>query len=74
METTLFIKVPALADRLRELNLYDTVEIVVLPADVERSDPRYVAVVSPSSSASMASPLCILDGPDTAGRREGRGA
>lgn len=46
-EHTLLIKtslqhVPALADRIRALHSYDTVEIVVLDVDVDLSDPRYV--------------------------------
>ncbi len=47
VEHTLLIKtalsrVPCLADRIRELHSYDTVEIVVLEVDVDLSDPRYV--------------------------------
>jgi periplasmic divalent cation tolerance protein len=46
-EDTLLIKssaarVEALADRIRELHSYDTVEVLVLPVDTARSDPRYV--------------------------------
>lgn len=50
-EVTLLLKVPeanvpALADRIRALHAYDTPEILVLPVDAERSDPRYVAWVT----------------------------
>lgn len=49
-ESTLLIKtsgqrVYATSERLRELHSYDTPEIVVLPVDTERSDPRYLAWV-----------------------------
>lgn len=49
-ETTLLIKAPdervdALSARLRALHPYDTPELLVLPVDVGRSDPRYVAWV-----------------------------
>ncbi len=49
-ETTLLIKVrsegvEALSKRIRELHRYTTPEIVVLPVDVEASDPAYVAWV-----------------------------
>jgi periplasmic divalent cation tolerance protein len=51
VEDTLLIKVgahgvDALANRIRELHSYDTVEIVVLPVDDAQSDPRYVAWVN----------------------------
>ena len=54
-ESTLLIKVSAegvaaMADRLRELHSYDTVEIVVLPVDVALSDPRYVRWVRDASA------------------------
>ena len=49
-ESTLLLKTPperleALSERIRLLHSYDTPEIVVLPVDVEASDPRYVAWV-----------------------------
>lgn len=49
-ETTLLIKVAssrvqALSDAIRQAHSYDTPEILVLPVDVERSDPAYVAWV-----------------------------
>ena len=49
-ESTLLIKtsgprVHAASVRLRELHSYHTPEIVVLPVDLERSDPRYLAWV-----------------------------
>lgn len=49
-ETVLWIKVAdervaALSERLRALHPYTTPEILVIPVDVGRSDPRYVAWV-----------------------------
>ena len=49
-EDTLLIKsssarVEELGDRIRALHSYDTVEVLVLPVDEARSDPRYVAWV-----------------------------
>lgn len=50
VETTLLIKVSAarvdaLCERVRALHPYDTVELLALPVDIARSDPRYVAWV-----------------------------
>jgi periplasmic divalent cation tolerance protein len=49
-EATLLLKVPttrleALKARIHELHSYQTVEILVLVVDVDRSDPAYVAWV-----------------------------
>lgn len=49
-ESTMLIKVAssrvdALSERLRQIHPYEVVEILVLPVDVERSDPTYVAWV-----------------------------
>ena len=49
-ESALWIKVAAdridaLSQRIREIHPYQTVEILALPVDVERSDPAYVAWV-----------------------------
>lgn len=55
LEVTLWIKTArpeALAERLRALHPYDTPEILVVPVDVERSDPRYVAWVVANSTES----------------------
>lgn len=46
-ESTLILKVPApnldrLRERIHELHSYETVEILVLPVDAERSDADYV--------------------------------
>jgi periplasmic divalent cation tolerance protein len=38
-------RVAALSRRIRELHSYDTPEVVVVPVDVERSDPRYLSWV-----------------------------
>lgn len=56
-EVTLLIKVAservdALADRIRALHRYTLPEIVVLPVDEARSDPRYVAWVRSASGGS----------------------
>jgi periplasmic divalent cation tolerance protein len=46
-ESTLILKVPesnleVLKERIHELHSYETIEILVLPVDVGRSDPDYV--------------------------------
>ena len=38
-------RVAALSQRIRELHSYDTPEVVVVPVDVGRSDPRYLSWV-----------------------------
>ena len=53
-ETTLLIKtddsaVGALSARIRAIHPYSVPEILVLPVDVERSDPAYVAWVRATS-------------------------
>lgn len=55
VETTLLVKVAAarvdaLAERLRALHPYELPEILVLPVDTARSDPRYVAWVRASGA------------------------
>ncbi|MCB9669968.1 MAG: divalent-cation tolerance protein CutA [Alphaproteobacteria bacterium] len=55
-ESTLLVKVradgvPALSDRIRALHSYSTPEILVLPVDVAASDPRYVAWVMATGTA-----------------------
>lgn len=60
-ETTLLLKVSeagvdALADRIRVLHSYDTPEILVLPVDHEKSDPRYVAWVEQVMAAGTPTP------------------